>query len=141
MPVWDRKLQDFVDSLHDAVVLVDRDGRICCGNRAVERIFGYPTDELLGQPVDLLVPAPLRGAHESLREAFARHPAEQLVGRKHPVQARRKDGSEIPVDIDLVPYRDAPGWTIAIVKDASARRQAEAALRAGRSCPNQDFPF
>jgi diguanylate cyclase (GGDEF)-like protein/PAS domain S-box-containing protein len=127
---WDRKLQDFVDSLYDAVLLVDRDGRIRCGNRGVERIFGYPTDQLLGQPVDVLVPAQLRSAHESLREAFTQRPVERLVGRKHPVQARRKDGSEIPVDIDLVPYQDAPGWTIAIIKDASARRQAEAALRA-----------
>jgi len=126
---WDRKLQGFVDSLYDAVLLVDRDGRICCGNRGGERIFGYPIDELLGQPVDVLVPVPQRPAHGSLREAFAQRPAEQLVGRKYPVQARRKDGSEIPVDIDLVPYRDAPGWTIAIIKDASARRQAEAALR------------
>lgn len=115
----------------DAVAVVDTEGRIVDCNAQMELLFGYSASELCGMSVDELVPEPFRGAHRHHRESYQSGPlAMRVAFRTRRLSARRKDGSEFPAEISLVPSSLAPGAaTIAIVRDLTARVRAEEAQR------------
>jgi len=103
------RLRPLLDVSPDATVLVDRDGRIVLVNSFAERLFGYGHNELIGQPVELLLPQRLQQHHVQLREGFFRHPQQRAMGSGLDLFARRKDGSEFPVDIMLSPMPEGYG--------------------------------
>jgi PAS domain S-box-containing protein len=117
----------------DAVLLVDASGRIREANPMAERMFGYERAELIGQEIEILLPAAARAHHVEQRSAYAAHPTARPMGIGLELSARRKDGIEIPVEIGLSPY-EAEGLTIATVRDVSHRKRLRrfgaAALRA-----------
>lgn len=118
------------DSLPDGVLLVNAKGEILRVNTQAEKLFGYNRAELLGQPVELLVPDRFRAAHVSQRISFQNNPHLRSMGQGLELYARRKDGAEFPVDIMLNPMDTEEGsWVIAVVRDITARKQAEDALR------------
>lgn len=124
------RFRDLVDLVPDAMVLVDTDGAVVLANRQVERLFGYRADELVGRPVELLVPEPLRSRHRSHRAGFAADPRVREMGAGIDLVARRHDGSEIPVEISLAPLdtdEDLLIW--AAIRDVTERRVAQEALR------------
>lgn len=115
--------------LPDAAVVVDADGRIVDANEAVEVLFGRPCSELVGQPVEVLVPERFRHAHRSHRGTFMGAPRRRAMGTGLQLYGRRRDASEFPIDISLapVPATDPP-LVVAAIRDASEREATAQAL-------------
>jgi PAS domain S-box-containing protein len=114
------------DALGDGLVLVDQLGIIRLCNQALEVISGYTPAELVGEPVDLLVPENVRSGHGQDRRAFLEEGALRPMGLGLDLHLLRKDGEDVPVDISLSPLRTGEGpWVSAVVRDVSARRELE----------------
>ncbi len=115
-----------VEAVPSAVVLADRSGRIVLVNAEAEKLFGYTRAELLGETIELLVPERLRGLHPSYRIAYTRKPEARPMGKGRDLFARRKDGSEVPVEIGLNPIETPLGLLIlSVIIDISERKRAE----------------
>lgn len=113
-----------------AIVVVDREGRIVLVNRESERLFGYSREELIGRPVEQLVPERYRGGHAGRRAAFLEAPQARPMGRGRDLHALRSDGTEVPVEIGLNPIEPDEGQLIvATVIDQTERLRAEARFR------------
>jgi PAS domain S-box-containing protein len=126
----ERLFRAVVDSAPNGVVMVDVAGTIVLANQETERLFGYTREQLIGQPVDMLVPARLRGNHAGFRHAFCASPQRRLMGAGRDLFGLRQDGTEIPVEIGLNPVQAEGGlFVLASVVDISARVQAEARFR------------
>jgi len=124
------KFRELIENAPDAILQVDPRGRIVVANRTAEVLFGYIREELLGQNVDILVPAMARANHFRHRESFARFPKIRPMGSGVELSALRKDGIEVPVEISLSPSRVDGGVNVtAVIRDVSERRQAEAQIR------------
>lgn len=120
-----------VEASPSGIIMVDRDGRIVLVNAQTERLFGYAREELLGQPVDLLVPDRAREGHAGQRAAFFAAPGTRPMGAGRDLFARRKDGSEFPVEIGLNPIQTEEGlMVLGAILDITQRKQAEQELRA-----------
>ncbi len=114
-----------------AIIEVDQAGRIVLLNAATEAIFGYRREELLGQPVEGLIPDAARGRHHAHRAAYWANPVTRPMGFGMILLARRKDGSEFPVEISLSPVKTDDGFRVtAIIRDVTAKQKAEEAIRA-----------
>lgn len=107
------------DVIPDALVVVDEDGAIVRVNRYCLNLFGYSESELIGQAVEMLMPAPMRASHGRHRREYQRHPTVRHMKAGLDLMARRKDGSEFPVDIMLSPVSQPVGGTVAVVRDVS----------------------
>lgn len=123
--------RDLFDFGPDAIVLVDEEGTIVRCNRQTEAIFGWPPDELVGRPVEDLMPHAGRHAHRGLRRSFAAAPSPRRMGEgRADLLGLRKDGTTFPLDISLAPMATARGrWVAAAVRDASERVRAEREIR------------
>ena len=114
-----------------AIVMIDGQGRAILWNPAAERMFGYTAAEMLGQPVhDLVAPAGLRQGFEAAFPAFRKTGQGAAIGKLRELTARRKDGSEFPVDLSLAAVQKGQEWhAVALVRDITERKRAEKALR------------
>ena len=111
------------------MVIVDATGRIVTVNRQAERLFGYARGELIGKALETLVPESARERHAGLRQAFLAHPRHRAMGKAKGLCARRKDGTEVAVEISLGPIEAADGRLFAAaVRDVSDRARAEAKI-------------
>jgi PAS domain S-box-containing protein len=120
----DFSLLEFVP---DGIVVVEPDGTIVYANAVMVDLFGWERSEMVGQAVEMLLPARFRGGHRGLREGFHRVPRPRPMGLGSDLAALRKDGSEFPAEISLAPIRSSEGsWAIAAVRDVSERRRIEA---------------
>ncbi len=114
----------------DAVVVTDRDGCIIRANAQVERVFGYSRDELVGRPVETLIPERFRQIHPGHRRHYDAQPQTRPMGIGLDLFGRRKDGTEFPVDIMLSPIQTAEGHVVlSVVRDISEKKQSEEALQ------------
>jgi PAS domain S-box-containing protein len=112
------------------VVMVGQDGRIAMTNVQTEKLFGYRREEIVGQPVEMLVPERFRTPHTAHRERFSASPEVRPMGAGQELFGRRKDGSEFPVEIALSPAQPSAGrLVLATIVDISLRKQAEEGLR------------
>lgn len=119
-----------VESSPAAMVIVDRQGEIVMVNRQTENWFGYERDELIGNSVECLVPQRFHHRHVSDRDGFLTEPQARPMGAGHELFARRKDGSELPVDISLHPMQTRQGMLVmAYIVDLTDRKQAEQEVR------------
>lgn len=117
----------------DAMVCVDREGLIVFLNKQTEELFGYEPDELLGRPVEHLIPESLRDKHVEHRAEFMANLRERAMGSVAGLVGRRKDGTEFPVDISLrVVQTDDGPLVAAFVRDITSRLRAEEDARALR---------
>lgn len=117
-----------LDSAPDAIVIADKGGRITMVNNQTENWFGYNRDQLIGEPVEILVPERFRQVHVSYRNHFAAHPGTRPMGANAELTGRRRDGTEFPVEISLSPSSIGDEvWVTAIVRDVTTRREIEAA--------------
>ena len=117
------------ESAPDAIVLVNEDGRITLVNAHAESIFGYAREELIGKPVEMLLPERFRERHIGHRTAFQANPTIRRMGVGIELFALRKDGVEIPVEVTLSPLRTNEHTEIlSIIRDVSERKQLELQL-------------
>ncbi|HUJ28505.1 MAG TPA: ATP-binding protein [Myxococcales bacterium] len=120
-----------VESAPDAMVIVDREGRIVLVNRQTEQLFGYGREELLGREVEMLVSARARLGHPPLRELFFRSPSARVMGAGLDIFVARKDGREFPVEIALsLLQMDARPVAVAAIRDATERHRLNGELEA-----------
>jgi PAS domain S-box-containing protein len=125
------RFRGLLEAAPDCVVIVDARGTIQMVNRQTEVLFGYPREELLGQPVEMLMPDRFRGRHYSHRENYAHDPRTRPMGVGLELFGRRKDGSEFPVEISLSPMStEDESVVISIVRDVTPRKETEQRLRA-----------
>jgi PAS domain S-box-containing protein len=124
------RLGKLVESAPDAIVVADAAGRITLVNAQAERMFGYSRDELLTGPVEVLLPERHREGHVDHRARYQADPHTRPMGAGLDLLARRKDGSEFPVEISLSPLdtRDGP-LVMSVVRDITERKQIEEQIR------------
>ena len=114
----------------DALLVVDQAGRITLVNARAETLFGYDRSELIGQPIEILVPPRFAARHARHRDGFMAEGHGREMGAAIELFAQQKQGSELPVDIMLSPMIvDGTPLTLCVVRDISERRAAENALR------------
>jgi PAS domain S-box-containing protein len=126
----DAHYRGLLDSAPDAMVAVDESGRVVFANLQTEALFGYARAELMGKPIDLLIPERFRGGHKAHVEGFFAKPGARAMGSGLQLFGRRKDGSELPIEVSLSPLRSAGGVTVsAAIRDVSERKRMEADAR------------
>lgn len=117
--------QALIESAPDAMVIVSADGNIVRVNSQTEHLFGFQRDEMLGGPVELLLPEALHSMHRRHRAGYAAEPHTRPMGIGLNLAARRKDGSVFPVEISLSPLRTDDGLLVtAVIRDVTYRRRA-----------------
>ncbi|MCI0618543.1 PAS domain S-box protein, partial [bacterium] len=117
----------------DGMMVVDSNGIIQLANAQCEELFGYTSNELIGKPVEMLVPDHIREHHPALRAEFYQSPKTRSMGTGRELSALRKDGSLFPVEIGLSPISGHEGESIQVavsIRDITERKKADDALRA-----------
>ena len=131
----EEKFRLVVEAAPSAMVMIDIEGRITLLNGQTERMFGYKRDELLGKPVELLVPARFRDKHPAYRTDFFAAPVTvgptvRAMGPGQDLYGRRKDGSEFPVEVGLNPIKTQDGlMVLSAIVDVTERKRAEQKIR------------
>jgi diguanylate cyclase (GGDEF)-like protein/PAS domain S-box-containing protein len=114
----------------DAILVVDQRGLIVCCNENVEELLGWPPGSLVGRVVETLVPARYGAIHEIYRNSFSTGELRRRMGSAAVVKAIREDGAEVPVEVSLSAFfHKGQRYTVAMVRDASARHAYEEQLR------------
>ena len=119
-----------LEAAPDAMVIADERGNITLVNAQTEKLFGYQREELLGQPVEMLVPGRYRGGHVHHRKSYSDAPRLRPMGAGRELYGLRKDGSEFPVEISLSPFRTDEGVLVfSAIRDITLQKKAQNELR------------
>jgi anti-anti-sigma factor len=119
-------LRQVIDALGDGLALTSQDGEIVLVNRHGAEMFGYERKELVGRPLEVLIPSRLRAVHREHVAAYARSPRPRPMGERARLVGLRKDGATLPVEITLTPVPTATGlFVLAVIRDATEARQRE----------------
>jgi len=114
------------ENVTEGIILTDSRGFIVLVNPAAEKMFGYATNELNNQPVELLIPGNFRPGHKALREGFHKKPSNRSMGAGRDLFALKKNGEEFPVEISLSHYKKGNElFVIAFVVDITLRKEIE----------------
>ncbi len=121
----DQLLVSVLDAAPDGMIVVDDVGAIEFVNPMAAQMFGYAAGELVGRPVEILLPEARRCAHIAHREGYTSHPRTRAMGSGLDLRGRRRSGEEFPVEIALSPVQSGSrGFVVGIVRDVSERRAA-----------------
>ena len=113
-------LWQLIDTLGDGLALTDHDGRIALVNQRCAEMFGYQREELIGLPVDLLVPSEVRTAHRGYRAGYHQAPQTRSMAERARLAGLRKDGATLPVEISLSPLPTASeSFVLAVIRDVT----------------------
>lgn len=117
---------EFLESVPDAMTLVDSRGVIVAGNAQLEKLFGYGRGELIGQKIEVLIPARFGHGHVKRRDTYLEKPNQRPMGLGMHLSGSRKDGTEFPVEISLGPVRiNEEKYVSAAVRDVTERLRIE----------------
>jgi PAS domain S-box-containing protein len=124
------RYEELIDSAPDATVIVSEDGQIRLVNVQAEKMFGYSRAELVGRPLEILLPERFRSGHGLHMSRFFARPEARPMGSRLELFARRKDGSELPVEVSLSPRGGGTDVSVsASIRDVSDRKRLESAAR------------
>lgn len=124
------ELQALLDAAVDAIIVIDDRGAITTFNAAAERLFGYTTAEVLGKPVDLLMPEPYHSEHKGYIERYLSTGEPRIIGIGREVHGRHANGDTFPISLSVGEARDAGGRRfVGIIRDLSAQKAAEVRTR------------
>ena len=119
-----------VEAAPNAMILVGQDGRIVYVNSQTEKLFGFERRELLGQPIEILIPTRFRPRHSQYRDSFFSAPQTRSMGAGRELFGLKKDGAEVPIEIGLNPLKTTDGaFVLASIIDVTERSRAEADRR------------
>jgi PAS domain S-box-containing protein len=122
----DARFHGLVESAPDAIVIADGNGLILLVNAQTEALFGYARAEMLGQPLEILLPERFRAPHVGMRQGYTADPHTRPMGAGLDLAGRRKDGSEFPVSISLSPFRVGPDlYIFSDIRDISEQRESQ----------------
>jgi PAS domain S-box-containing protein len=126
----ERRFRELIENAPDAILQVDSTGAIVIANRTAEMMFGYSREELMFKSIDMLVPEANRGRHAGHREAFAAAGVTRPMGQGLNLYARRKNGTQFPVEISLSPIRMESSINVtAVIRDVTERKEIEQRVR------------
>ncbi len=126
--VLEQKCRVFLEAVPDAIIICQKE-KIILANRQAEKVFGYKWSELIGKPIEMLLPEKFRDAHIGYRETYYADLSVRPMGAGRDLFARRKDGTEFPVAINLSPMETKEGlYVITDIRDTTETRRAEAEL-------------
>ena len=115
-----------LDAAPDGLLLVDASGHIALVNNRLEEMFGYDRADLLGQPVEVLLPAAFRQVHVAHRHRYLTQPRTRPMGAGLSLSGRRRDGSEFAIEVSLSPLDTGDAqWVVAGIRDATERLEIE----------------
>ena len=127
------KFEALLEAAPDAIIGVDAEGVMKLVNAQTERLFGYPREELLGRPIEMLVPDRVRALHPGHRLGYVRNPTPRPMGAGRELAGRRKDGSEFPAEISLSSIETESGQLVtSAIRDVTERKEFEAVVRRAR---------
>ena len=130
----EKRLEQFALILEKAPyasIMVNKEGKIVLANPQTSKLFGYSTEEIVGKPIEILVPHRFRAQHVGWRNNFCAHPQPRQLGDGRDLSGVKKDGTEVPVEIGLNPIKTAKGLFIAAtIIDITERKQAEEIIAA-----------
>lgn len=119
-------LTSLFENATEGIVLTDRSGTIVLVNPAAQRMFGYTGEELMHHPIEVLIPQRYQSHHKDLREDFYHHPQNREMGHGRDLYGKKKDGSDMPVEVSLSHYRrDDELFVIAFIIDITERKKIE----------------
>ncbi len=128
--IQENKFRNLLESAPDAIVIVNGAGQIQLVNAQTERLFGYSREELIGKPVEMLIPERFQGRHAGHRAEYAHAPRRRPMEAGLDLRGRRKDGSEFPVEISLSPIETEEGVLISsAVRDVTERQRFDQQIR------------
>ena len=121
-----KSLEWLLESATDAMIIIDREGRVILANPVIERLFGYPRQELIGKSMEILLPERFRQTHHFHLTNYFTQPHARTMGAGMELLGQRQDGSEFPVDVSLSPLKTEQGLLVmATMHDITRRKQAE----------------
>jgi two-component system, sensor histidine kinase and response regulator len=126
----ENKFRNLLETAPDAMIIVNRSGKIALVNSQAEKLFGYSREELIDREVEILMPERYRGRHHHDRSQFFAHPKTRPMGSGFDFCGIRKDGSEFPAEITLGPFHTEEGVLVSsAIRDVTERKQFERTLR------------
>ena len=128
------KTRTIMDSVVDAIIVIDQQGIITETNQAVSNVLGYQPNELIGQNVNMIVPAPHHQPHDSYIQRYLTDRQPHVIGQTRQLEARKKDGSIIPIDLAVSEVRTRHGSSTftGVIRDVTERKRSEEEVKSAR---------